>query len=441
MEGNVALVTHIENIRRNHLGDMFLSKFIDEGLKDRKQFYGYDHLNLGNLLISQKDALDKLKAHNWDSEQRICLLHIHTGCGKSGIITVAPYILKPKRYLVISPGLNINNQLFDDMNPNNENNFCYSKNILPRDGKSLPTATTDSKIPKLAICVVNAQKRIQILKLPKDEFDLIAIDEAHHFPAKTWKAIISHFEHARIIFLTATPFRNDGKPVHNLPPIFTFGYHEALRHNMIKKFETMLDVTGDVDDDVDVINEILNKLNYLDTNTNIPHQKAIVYCRNTILKDQINRTTSIKQKFLSNGFNESQISIINYHQGNKNTIKQLIDDFKNNTNKRVAIVNNMLCEGFDCPLISVVAILDPYPTRVNKNNQIRGKKAYIQFVGRAVRRIRVDNEEVQHAHVISKRSLKQQIIHDDYMKTEMVDTDDDDDEEQEDESDTENMDC
>jgi len=64
MQGNVALVTHIENIRRNHLGDMFLSKFIDEGLKDRKQFYGYDHLNLGNLLISQKDALDKLKAQN-----------------------------------------------------------------------------------------------------------------------------------------------------------------------------------------------------------------------------------------------------------------------------------------------------------------------------------------------------------------------------------------
>ena len=35
--------------------------------------------------------------------------------------------------------------------------------------------------------------------------DLVIVDEAHHYPADTWKTIISHFEKAKKIFLTATP--------------------------------------------------------------------------------------------------------------------------------------------------------------------------------------------------------------------------------------------
>jgi superfamily II DNA or RNA helicase len=39
------------------------------------------------------------------------------------------------------------------------------------------------------------------------DFDTIIIDEAHHYPAKTWENIVNVFQGKMVVFLTATPFR------------------------------------------------------------------------------------------------------------------------------------------------------------------------------------------------------------------------------------------
>jgi hypothetical protein len=39
------------------------------------------------------------------------------------------------------------------------------------------------------------------------------VDEAHHSEAPTWKAFIERFSNQRVLLFTATPFRNDEKPV------------------------------------------------------------------------------------------------------------------------------------------------------------------------------------------------------------------------------------
>lgn len=44
-------------------------------------------------------------------------------------------------------------------------------------------------------------------------FTEVFFDEAHHIPADTWLAFSSHCSHARSLLFTATPFREDGKPV------------------------------------------------------------------------------------------------------------------------------------------------------------------------------------------------------------------------------------
>ena len=56
--------------------------------------------------------------------------------------------------------------------------------------------------------------------MPRDFFDLVVFDEAHHLPATTWTAMLEATD-ARAVLLTATPFRNDGK---RLPgaPIYTY---------------------------------------------------------------------------------------------------------------------------------------------------------------------------------------------------------------------------
>jgi superfamily II DNA or RNA helicase len=48
-------------------------------------------------------------------------------------------------------------------------------------------------------------------KLPRDFFQLVIIDEAHHSNAGTWAKVLSHFHQAHLLGVTATPIRLDGR--------------------------------------------------------------------------------------------------------------------------------------------------------------------------------------------------------------------------------------
>ena len=47
--------------------------------------------------------------------------------------------------------------------------------------------------------------------LPRNFFQLIVVDEAHHSTANQWSATIAHFSQAKLLGVTATPIRGDGR--------------------------------------------------------------------------------------------------------------------------------------------------------------------------------------------------------------------------------------
>jgi DNA repair protein RadD len=47
--------------------------------------------------------------------------------------------------------------------------------------------------------------------LPRDFFQLLVVDEAHHTTAGTWAKVIEHFAAAKLLGVTATPIRGDGR--------------------------------------------------------------------------------------------------------------------------------------------------------------------------------------------------------------------------------------
>ena len=47
--------------------------------------------------------------------------------------------------------------------------------------------------------------------LPSDFFQLLVVDEAHHTTAGTWARVIEHFAAAKLLGVTATPIRGDGR--------------------------------------------------------------------------------------------------------------------------------------------------------------------------------------------------------------------------------------
>jgi len=46
--------------------------------------------------------------------------------------------------------------------------------------------------------------------LPRDFFQLLVVDEAHHTNSNTWSTVLQHFHKAHVLGVTATPVRGDG---------------------------------------------------------------------------------------------------------------------------------------------------------------------------------------------------------------------------------------
>jgi superfamily II DNA or RNA helicase len=65
----------------------------------------------------------------------------------------------------------------------------------------------DHDAPVLVMSVQTAARRLD--RLP--EFDFIVIDEAHHAIANTWTRVIGRFPRAKVLGVTATPARLDGR--------------------------------------------------------------------------------------------------------------------------------------------------------------------------------------------------------------------------------------
>lgn len=63
-----------------------------------------------------------------------------------------------------------------------------------------------------AVQIASVQTLARRLHLiPPEFFQLIIVDEAHHTNAGTWRKVIEHFHAAKLLGVTATPCRTDGK--------------------------------------------------------------------------------------------------------------------------------------------------------------------------------------------------------------------------------------
>jgi len=61
---------------------------------------------------------------------------------------------------------------------------------------------------------------------------LVIVDEAHHYPAETWKTIVDHFKNAKKVFLTATP-ENKGEDI--LPNQERYVCHTVTRRELVSQ--------------------------------------------------------------------------------------------------------------------------------------------------------------------------------------------------------------
>lgn len=233
----------------------------------------------------QRDALRLLDGWKWrgdDGGPRPALIELPTGCGKTGVAVLAPYVLGVHSVLVVTPSVVLTRQLADAFGvparptPRRSEaaagqSFLVKRHIVELDSIASYRvanaqvilqaadlqAALDAKLDAhLVIC--NAHKfdgdrtGVDLAKVTRDRFDLVIVDEAHHYPAITWRRIVEHFGRAaKVIFLTATSETANGYVLGpaggfptTIPRCYRRSHAEAVAAGLIRP-TTFEEVHGD----------------------------------------------------------------------------------------------------------------------------------------------------------------------------------------------------
>lgn len=391
----------------------FKTSDLDSWLSVSKTIGGYfqtvDAHILDNPLLRepQKEAYAKLYDF-FKSGKKTALVQLPVGCGKSGVVAIAPLGIAEGRVLVITPNLTIRDELKNNLDITNLKCFWRRTNILNKvDMVSGPYVTTldtgnTSVTDETHFVVTNVQQLATntekwLKKFPNDYFDMIIVDEAHHSAAESWKKVHEHFPKAKVVNLTATPFRSDAKEIEG-EKLYRYPFRSAVAKGYIKRLtavyvspkEIELTFKGETDrrklsleevmkfrdkewfsrgiamsDECNksIVDNSLEKLEFLRNESSIKHQIVAVAM-------SIPHAQKIKLLYEERGYSAAVIHSDMKEEEQQDVLKRL------RSNELDVVVNvMMLGEGFDHAQLSVAAIFRPY----------RSLAPYLQFVGRVMR--------------------------------------------------------
>ena len=182
----------------------------------------------------------------WRRSKKPTIVQVPVGCGKTGLMAILPFGNCASRALYIAPNVTIRAGLAAAVDTQSKNCF-WEKVGVGRLSRNGPSAVLDGPNAQMSDCdnshfiVTNIQQIVAahgrwLNRFPPDYFDLILIDEGHHNAAPSWRKVLDRFEDAKIVSLTATPFRSDGQNVvgemvyrYSFTRAMAKGYTKSLR--------------------------------------------------------------------------------------------------------------------------------------------------------------------------------------------------------------------
>lgn len=360
------------------------------------------------LHAAQVQALKGLHSHFMSpsiNSENIGVAVLPTGAGKSGVAVLAPYVLNSSSVLIITPSVLISSQLYREMcGDDAHESFFVKRGIVTADNfhkiaehgllvdkplvKNRTMEDVVQNLRKYRLVIANAHKFgepagfVDLGKFPKDLFDTIIVDEAHHYPAKTWKRIIDHFKTSKKVFLTATPFHRGQQIVgtsiedqRNRYIAFQLTRDDAVDAHIIRKLE--FQQYGQESDQEPqriavVVGKMVEMLHIHDQMDGMVHHKGMILCFLVVEADQIVRF--INETY---GSADQPLAVAYHGSSGKDGFDLFCASNATNRGPRIIVSCRKALEGFDHPAISVVGIL--------RNIAQASMVLFSQFVGRCVR--------------------------------------------------------
>lgn len=224
--------------------------------------------------------------------------------------------------------------------------------------------------------IQSLQRMNRLTKFPRDYFDTIIIDEAHHCISGGYQVVLRYFNTAKVLGVTATPDRGDMKNLGTFFESLAYEYTlpKAIKEGYLSPIKAM---TVPLEIDFSKVSIQAGDFKNSDIGTALdPYLDSIAeemtkYCkdRKTVVFLPLIKTSQKFKEILNNhGFSAAEVN------GGSEDRATILKDFEDG--KYNVLCNSMLLtEGWDCPSVDCVIVLRPTKVR----------SLYSQMVGRGTR--------------------------------------------------------
>lgn len=336
------------------------------------------------------------------------IVQLPVGCGKSGLIAILPFGISKGRVLVIAPNLTIRDELQRSLDITNKRSCFWNKcrvltantmaagpYVAVLDGRDANVHDCDNShivLTNIQQLASSADKWLPTFS--EDFFDLILVDEGHHNAAPSWKKVFDKFPGAKVVSLTATPFRSDNREIEG-ELVYRYSFKRAMLKGYIKKLQAIYVAPEEIyftyqgDSHRHTLEEVLQlkeeewfsrgvalspecnrhivdaSLDKMETlrSSGTRHQLIAAAC-------SVAHAKAIRSLYAERGYEAAEIHSNMPPEKRAEVLQKL----------RAGIIDcivqvQILGEGFDHPQLTVAAIFRPF----------RSLSPYVQFVGRVMR--------------------------------------------------------
>src|SRR5579883_2716504 len=187
-------------------------------------FHMTANIDANERLREPQQGAHRAAHEHFESSAAHATIQMPVGCGKTGVIATLPFGIATGRVLVIAPNVTIRQNIYEAVDISSPKCFWKRCRVLGSLERGPYVALLDGPDANIHDCekshfvVTNIQQLASsadrwLPQFPPNFFDMILVDEGHHNAAPSWRRVFERFPRARVVSLTATPFRSDQQRV------------------------------------------------------------------------------------------------------------------------------------------------------------------------------------------------------------------------------------
>ena len=316
----------------------------------------------------QQESINSIQ-EEWNNGRKRTLLVLPTGCGKTVVFTkLAEEMVKQgKRVLILAHRTELLEQASDKL-------FKITGLKTALEKADSTAIGSWCRVSVGSVQTLQRDKRLN--QFPKDYWDVIIVDEAHHILSDGYMKVMKYFDVANVLGVTATPDRSDMRNLGSYFDSLAYEYSlvQAIKEGYLSKIKALT-----IPLSLDLTNVSMSAGDFKASDVGTALDPYLEQIADEMVKQCADRKTVVflplvktSQKFRdilnSKGFRAAEVN------GESKDRAEVLEDFEKD--RYNVLCNSMLLtEGWDCPSVDCVVVLRPTKVRA----------LYSQMVGRGTR--------------------------------------------------------